>query len=162
MRAHIAAPARRPSQSEDVADPYMKTPSMPEPAVCIGCGAVFQKGRWQWAMRTPKGAARETCQACLRMEDDFPAGVLTLRGAYVQAHLKEILTLARHHEHAEMKNHPLRRIMIVEERRNSVVIKTTDISLPGRIGRALQRDFKGELKFRYDKDAYFVRADWRR
>ena len=163
MRANIAVHARSSREiHERVADPYMRVPKLAQPAVCSGCGAVFQKGRWQWAARAPKGAAHEVCQACRRVQDDFPAGILTLRGAFVSAHRKELLAIARNQEHAEMKDHPLHRIMAVEEKRNSVVIKTTDIHLPGRIGRALLRSSKGELDVKYDEGAYFVRAGWKR
>lgn len=162
MRANIAV-ARSPREIHDrVADPYMRSAKLSSPAVCIGCGAVYQKGRWHWALKTPSGASRETCQACRRIEDDFPAGIMTLRGDYLRPHLKEILALARHQENAEMKDHPLHRIMAVEERRNSVIIKTTDVHLPGRIGRALVRAFKGELDLKFDEGAYFVRVAWKR
>lgn len=163
MRANIAVPARSSRLVHDrVADPYMRVPKLAQPAVCSGCGAVFQKGRWQWAERAPKGAVHETCQACRRIKDDFPAGIMTLRGAFVRTHQKELLSIARNQENAEMKDHPLHRIMAVEERRNSIVIKTTDIHLPGRIGRALIRSCKGELDVKYDEGSYFVRADWKR
>lgn len=163
MRANIAVHARSSRLVHDrVADPYMREAKLAEPAVCSGCGAVFHKGRWQWSERAPKGAAHEICQACRRIEDDFPAGIMTLRGGYVRTHLKELLAIARNQEHAEMKDHPLHRIMAVEEKRNSVVIKTTDIHLPGRIGRALLRSCKGELDVKYDEGSYFVRAGWKR
>ena len=163
MRANIAVPARSSRLVHDrVADPYMRGPKPAEPAVCSGCGVVFQKGRWQWAARAPRGAAHEVCQACRRIKDDYPAGILTLRGAFVRAHRDELVAIARNQEHAEMKDHPLHRIMAVEERRNSVVIKTTDVHLPGRIGRALLRSSKGELDLKYDEGSYFVRASWKR
>lgn len=163
MRANIAVHARSSRLvCERVADPYMRVSKLAQPAVCSGCGAVFQKGRWQWSARAPKGAAHEICQACRRVNDDYPAGIMTLRGAYVRTHLKELLAVARNQENAEMKDHPLHRIMAVEEKRNSVVIKTTDIHLPGRIGRALLRSCRGELDVKYDEGAYFVRVNWKR
>lgn len=163
MRAHIAVGHRGAREhGARVPDPYLPAEKLSEPAVCIGCGAVYQKGRWHWALKAPKGAGRETCQACRRIEDDFPAGAVTLRGAWVRAHLREVLALARGQEHAEMKDHPLRRIMSVDDRRNSVVIRTTDLELPARIGRALARAWKGELDLRRDENAYFLSVSWRR
>lgn len=163
MRAHAGVRPRSPREAQvRVNDPYQRPGKLHEPAVCIGCGAVYHKGRWQWSLRTPKGASRETCQACLRIEDDYPAGVVTLRGAYLRPHLREIISVARHQENAEMKDHPLHRIMRIEDNRNSVVIKTTDVHLPGRIGRALVRAFKGQLDLKFDEGSYFVRAAWKR
>ena len=163
MRANTAVPARSSREiHERVSDPYMRVPKPSQPAVCSGCGAVFLKGRWQWAARAPKGAAHEVCQACSRIRNRYPAGILTLRGAYVRRHREDLLAVARNQEHAEMKDHPLHRIMAVEETPNGLVIKTTDIHLPGRIARALHRAHKGELGLKYDEGAYFVRAGWRR
>jgi hypothetical protein len=163
MRANIAVPARSSRLVADhVSDPYKREPKHVQPVVCPDCGVIFQKGRWQWTQRHPKGAARETCQACRRIKDGYPGGILTLRGAFVLAHLPEIIAVARNVEKSEIADHPMHRIMAVEERRDRVVIKTTDIHLPGRIGRALVRARKGELDLKYDRGAYFVRADWTR
>lgn len=163
MRQELAVTARSSRLTHDrVADPYKRTAKPVQPAACPRCGAVFLKGRWQWATRMPARAAREVCQACLRTEDDYPAGIMTVRGTYARAHLPEILALARNAEKAENATRPMHRIMGIEERRDRVVIKTTDVHLPGRIGRALVRSFKGELGLKYDRGAYFVRADWTR
>lgn len=163
MRANIAVRARSSREIHDrIADPYKRELKHPQPVVCPDCGVIFQKGRWQWAQRHPRGAARESCQACRRIKDGYPGGILTLRGAYVRAHLPEILAAARNEEKAEVADHPMHRIMGVEERRDRVVIKTTDIHLPGRIGRALVRARKGALDLKFDRGAYFVRADWTR
>ena len=137
MRANVAVRARSSRVVHDrVADPYMRTLKLPEPAVCPDCGAVFHKGRWAWSARVPKGAASQACQACRRVQDDYPAGIMTLRGAYVRPHLRELLAVARNEEKAERQDHPMHRIMAVEEKGGIVVIKTTDIHLPGQIGRA--------------------------
>lgn len=163
MRANIAVRPRSSRLIHDrISDPYMRTPKLAQPVVCPGCGAAFRKGRWQWSTRHPKSANRELCQACRRVRDDYPAGIVTLSGAFVRAHMPEILALARNEEKAESADHPMHRIMAVEDRRDRVVIKTTDIHLPGRIGRALTRAWDGILDLKFAKGAYFVRVDWHR
>ena len=163
MKANSAVPARSSRLvCERVADPYMRAPKPVQPVVCPGCGAAFLRGRWRWASSVAKDAARRVCQACRRVKDGFPAGIMTLSGAFVRAHLSEILAVARNQERAERKNHPLHRIMAVEEKGDAVVITTTDIHLPGRIGKALLRSCKGELDLKYDEGAYFVRVGWKR
>jgi hypothetical protein len=78
-------------------------------------------------------------------------------------HKAEIVALARNLEEAEKAEHPLNRIMAIEERaKNQLIITTTDIHLPRRIGEAVERAFHGDLKLHYDQDNYFVRVDWRR
>jgi hypothetical protein len=71
-----------------------------------------------------------------------------------------MLSLARHQEAAEKAEHPLNRIMGVEDTPDGVVITTTDIHLPRRIGEAIRRAFHGEFKAHFDEGAYSVRAEW--
>jgi NMD protein affecting ribosome stability and mRNA decay len=147
---------------EHVHDPYKTTHKLPEPSVCPVCNAVFMDGRWQWAESWPFDAHKEICQACHRTKDGYPAGVVTLTGAFTQAHKAEILNLARHHEKQENTEHPLHRIMKIEEHPDAIVIKTTDIHLPQRIGEALRHAYKGELDMHYDEEGYLVRINWNR
>ena len=72
----------------------------------------------------------------------------------------EIVQLARHQEEAEKAEHPLNRIIAIDEQDDGIVITTTDIHLPRRIGEALKRAYRGELKLAYEEDGYFVRANW--
>lgn len=147
---------------ERVHDPYKFKHKLPEPCVCPVCHAIFRDGRWQWAESWPVGSHRELCQACQRVRDKFPAGVVTLRGGFVSEHKDEILNLARNLEQGEKEEHPLHRIMKIEARSAAIHIETTDIHLPRRIGEALRRAYKGELALRYGQDGCFVRVNWNR
>ena len=119
MRGNVAVRARSSREIHDrIADPYKRTLKHPQPVVCSGCGALFSKGRWRWTPRPPKRAARELCQACRRMKDAYPAGVVTLRVAYLRGHADEIIALARREEKAETEDHPMHRIMAVEHGRD--------------------------------------------
>jgi hypothetical protein len=71
-----------------------------------------------------------------------------------------ILELVRHQEQAEKSEHPLNRIMSIKEASEVVVIETTDIHLPRRIGEAVKRAFHGSLNENFDSDGYFVRVNW--
>jgi hypothetical protein len=53
--------------------------------------------------------------------------------------------LARHQEQAEKGEHPLNRIISIGEDAQGIVIDTTDIHLPRRIGKAAKRAFRGTL-----------------
>jgi len=146
---------------EHVHDPYKTRLKLPEPTVCPQCGAVFHEGRWHWAPR-PEPAHEELCQACHRINDRYPAGELTIAGGFVPRHKDEILQLARHQEEQEKAEHPLHRIMEIEERDGAIVVRTTDIHLPRRIGEALHHAYRGDLDFHYDEEAYFIRVRWTR
>jgi len=141
-------------------DPYHPRRRPAGPVVCPQCGVLFADGRWHWG-NAPAGAKSEPCPACRRIKDDLPAGIVTLHVAAGQPRRDEVITLARHREEAERSEHPLNRIMRVEETPEAVVITTTDIHLPRRIGEAMERAFRGELEMAFDENSYFVRVDWR-
>jgi hypothetical protein len=85
-----------------------------------------------------------TCPACHRINDNYPAGELTLSGSFPKSHGQEIVRLARNTEALENRKHPLQRIMSVEENPEGIVITTTDVHLPRRIGHAIVDAYKGE------------------
>jgi hypothetical protein len=143
-------------------DPYKTKAKPTEPAVCPSCGAVYAGGRWQWLAEHPFGANEQICQACRRIKDHYPAGVVVVDGEFSRRHRDEILNLIRRQEALEKEQHPLHRIMNIEERVNEVVINTTDIHLPRRIGEALRRAYKGELDLDYKEGTYFIRLKWSR
>ena len=147
------------AQDDHMPDPYKRARKLKEPAACPKCGAVYQAGRWTWAPR-PADAREEICQACHRIEDRYPAGTLVLKGAIADERTAEMLNLARGQEAAEKAEHPLNRIMGIEETPEGIVITTTDIHLPRRIGEAIRRAFHGELKAHFDKEGYSVSAEW--
>ena len=149
------------AQDDPVQDPYQMRYKPTEPTVCERCGAVYHRGRWQWAT-APEAAHRGHCPACRRTADALPAGVVTLHGAFALAHKDDIVGLARNEEAAEKNEHPLNRIMAITDADNGLEISTTDIHLPRRLGNAVKRAFHGELELHFDEKGYFVRVDWRR
>ena len=149
------------AQQDHILDPYQRQQKLNDGTGCPQCGAVYLAGRWQWVARA-EGAFKELCPACRRINDQFPAGVVTLRGDFAREHKEEMIRLARHQEEAEKKEHPLNRIISIDEDPQGVVVKTTDIHLPRRIGEAVKRAFHGKIEDHFEKDGYFVRVNWRR
>ena len=96
-------------------DPYKLRGKLQEPTVCPQCGASYRNGRWTWD-EAPKGEVNsQLCQACQRINDRYPAGELAIQGSFVAAHKQEILNLAKNIEEAEQTEHPLNRIMDIED-----------------------------------------------
>ena len=147
------------AQAAERTDPYRLPGKLSEPAACPQCAAVYHDGRWQWLPRPP-GAHEVLCQACHRVNDRLPAGVLTLRGPRLPAHRSEIESIARKLEQAERQEHPLNRIMAIEETADELTITTTDIHLPRRIGEAVHRALRGALSLHYGEGEYSLRATW--
>jgi hypothetical protein len=148
------------AQQDHILDPYQAQQKLHEGTVCRQCGAVYHDGRWQWAAMADL-AHEELCPACRRINDKFPAGIVTLHGDFAREHKDEMIRLARYQEDAEKKEHPLNRIMSIEDDAQGLVINTTDIHLPRRIGETVKRAFHGEITARFEESGYFVRVDWR-
>lgn len=146
---------------EHVHDTYKTKGKLPEPSVCTGCGAVFDEGRWQW-VAAPAGAHEALCPACYRIQDRFPAGFVTLQGPFLAAHRDEIMQLARNHEARERSEHPLQRIMAVEDQADGVLLTTTDIHLARGIGEAIHAAYQGDLEYHYNPDENLLRVHWAR
>lgn len=144
---------------ERVHDAYKSKGKLKEPSVCDQCGAVFHHGRWQWISR-PEKAHKTTCPACHRIHDRFPAGFLTLHGEFYQAHQTEIMHLVRNHEKRERAEHPLQRIIAIEDRNGKTIVTTTDIHLTRGIGEALHHAYQGELNYHYNPEQNLLRVDW--
>jgi NMD protein affecting ribosome stability and mRNA decay len=115
----------------------------------------------RFALR-PAQAHEEMCPACQRVRDQNPAGFLALSGRFLQEHKEEILNLVRNEEQDENAEHPLHRIVQIEEETDGIVITTTDLHLPRRIGDALHRAHQGETSFHYIEEGSIRRVHWKR
>jgi NMD protein affecting ribosome stability and mRNA decay len=149
---------RHDSQLED---PYYQTHKPPEPTQCPKCHAVFTDGRWAWG-DAPDDAHEETCPACRRIEDRFPAGYVLIKGEFFAEHRDEIISLVKSREKRQKAERPLQRIMSMDETRDGYEITTTDSHLARGIAEALHDAYKGDLKVRYSRDENLVRAIWKR
>jgi len=142
-------------------DPYQAKGKYSEPTVCAGCGAVYHRGRWVRAA-APAGAHAAECPACHRIRDKQPAGYVTLSGAEVATHGDALVQLVRNVEKRETAEHPLHRIIDIEHDAGELLVTTTDVHLPQRIGEAVRHAHQGHLDITYGGDEYFVRVHWRK
>lgn len=146
---------------ERVHDTYQARRKFREPTACPNCGAVFAKGRWQWAAR-PAGAQLRLCPACQRIRDEFPAGYVTIRGDFLTQHRDQILGLIRRQGETASADHPLERIISIGDEAAALVVTTTGIHVARAIGEALKSAYQGELEFHYNEGENLLRVNWRR
>jgi len=142
-------------------DPYGLRGKLRDPTACPSCGAMYRAGRWTWGS-APADASRTECPACRRIADDYPAGVVTGTGEFLQAHREEIRNLVRNVEAREKQEHPLKRVMAVRDEGDALVVTTTDARLARGIGEALRRAYHGELDYRFSEVENVFRVDWQR
>jgi len=166
MSTSVPVPGFRPVRRDElrperIHDTYKLTHKLPEPAVCPGCGAVYHAGRWQWLAR-PAGAGEVMCPACHRIKDCFPAGFVHVGGKYFAAHRDELLHLLRHHEEKEKAEHPLARIMAIDDEAGGILVTTTDMHLARDLGEALHHAHQGELEYHYNEGENLLRVHWQR
>ncbi len=147
-------------------DPYLPQGSRGKIAVCESCRAVYMKKRWYGAGEAALSKtqpAKVVCPACLKMRDNFPGGIVTLRGDYVLAHKQDVMNLVRNEEERARGFNPLERVMSIKENgHGSIVISTTNEKLAQRLGRAIKKAFHGEVTYRWSHDNKLVRVDWER
>jgi hypothetical protein len=155
-------PVRRDQlRQERVHDTYKLQHKLAEPAACPECGAIYHAGRWQWGAK-PAGAQEAVCPACHRIRDRFPAGFVEVGGSFFAEHRDELMNLLRRHEDKEKADHPLARIMAVEDIADGVLVTTTDIHLARDLGEALHHAYQGNLEFHYNDAENLLRVHWRR
>lgn len=159
---HVFRPGRHLELFDDtVSDPYTQHAKLAEPTVCSECGAVYHQGRWQW-LPVPANAMAARCAACRRILEQMPAGYVTLQGAFARDHRMEVLELVHNLEAREKAEHPLQRIISIDEHDEGLMILTTDVHLARAIGEALQHAYKGKLDYHFTPDEYVLRVRWER
>ncbi len=153
-------PRRNSLFQEQTHDTYKTKGKLPEPTACSHCDAIFKEGRWQWCPNHEAIAQQGICPACHRIQDHYPAGFLTLEGDFFLAHREEIMHLIHNIAEHERAEHPLKRIMEVEDQGNATLITTTDIHLARGIGEAVHHAYQGHLELHYNQEENLLRASW--
>lgn len=72
------------------------------------------------------------------------------------------MRLLEHRAERARTEHPLQRIMAIEEREGGVLVTTTDVHLARGLAEALHHAHQGELSLRYEDAQNLLRAHWRR
>jgi hypothetical protein len=138
--------------------PYARTTKAAGALVCTGCGAVQHGGRWSWGKPPLAERTAGLCPACRRIRDGIPAGTLRLGPAFLE-HRGEIRRMIRNLERTEKAEHPLERLMAIDEADDRLIVTTTGIHLAREISRALARRFHKKPHVRYADDEKRVRVE---
>ena len=141
-------------------DSYRSDEKLPDPTRCPSCDATYHKGRWTWAT-APIDASVHRCPACQRIADHFPAGYVTLKGKFTPEVRAELLNLVKAREIRAKGEHPLQRIIAIEDVAGGILVTTTDGHLARAIAHALRDAHQGTLELTYSRDENLVRATWR-
>jgi len=148
-------------------DSYLPRGASRSVSVCESCRAVYMNKRWYARHDVNETIMKKTdietivCPACLKIRDNFPGGIVTLKGDYVLPHQQDLMKLIKNEEERAHGLNPLERVMSVKENGyGSLVISTTNEKLAQRIGRAIKKAFHGEVSYQWSHDNKLVRVDW--
>jgi NMD protein affecting ribosome stability and mRNA decay len=142
-------------------DTYKNISTIPEHAVCKTCGATFFNGHWTWKQRE-QHFYETICPACKRTEDNYPAGLIEIKGKFYNEHSDEISNLIKNTEKLEKNERPLERIMFIRKEIGRIIVTTTGIHIARRIGEALKRSYQGLFSFQYGEGDKSIRVVWER
>jgi len=142
---------------------------LPEPMVCVGCGATYSHRRWTRKAEVkrddyePKQTAQGTlCLACKQACDGVPGGFVYLSGEFLGNHHDEIERPLRKEAERNAQDNPLARIMGWEDTDNQLIVKTTTEHLAQRLGHALEKAFDGDVRYDFSHENKFARVYWER
>jgi hypothetical protein len=148
-------------------DPYLPRGASRKISVCEGCHSVSKNKRWYADPDIYDAAiklldtATMVCPACLKIRDNFPGGIVTLKGAYVLPHKQELMNLIKNEEARAHGFNPLERVMSVKENGyGNIVVLTTNEKLAQRLGRAIKKAFHGAVTYQWSHDNKLARVDW--
>jgi hypothetical protein len=130
---------------------------------CPECGLVFMGGVWRKTTAAAvRGIPPKLCPACLQIRDGRAGGMVEIMGSFTPGHREELLNRIRNVEKQTAEDRPMERIISIKETKDRIVVSVTTEHLVARIGKAVQRDFGGNLQLKYAPEEKFAMAHWRR
>lgn len=146
--------------------------------LCSRCDAVWYDGHWHTApklaailkakIKASKPGKEVFCNEC-HYTINGPAdqssalyeGELTLDGLIDKAEKAEILATVRNTAKRAQKRDPEDRIVVIEDRGNRVIVRTTENQLAVNIGKAVDSSHKGgKLRISWSSDDLPARVFW--
>jgi hypothetical protein len=127
--------------------------------VCQECGIIQHAGKWFFGPSPLAQSEIGLCPACRRVRDNYPAGTLRIPLAFL-VRRDEVLQLMRNIEAVEKSEHPLERLMGIEESDGHLVVTTTGVHLAREIAHKLATQFHRRPRFRYAEGEDLVHVDW--
>jgi NMD protein affecting ribosome stability and mRNA decay len=148
---HKGQPSRIRHNVQQYGDPYIPKVNQGEVAVCTRCHAIYQRRHWSldedlYNRFTAQAGTREVvCPACQKINDNYPAGEVVLRGTFLGTHRDEIMNRVRNEEERAEGLNPLERIVRITEDNGALTVTTINEKLAQRIERALQKAFQNDV-----------------
>lgn len=131
-------------------DPYADVHKSPGVVVCTACHAIHERGTWKWG-EAPTSATSALCPACRRISDRCPAHVLRLEGVPMDQR-SELVAMVHRVSDEESREHPLERLMSLDDTADRIEIRTTGVQLPRRLRASIARAFRQRFASKFSTD----------
>lgn len=159
-------------------DPYSMKRAPKGLLQCPECQAVYHRKRWSLpgtsSSRSPKSAASGpkkptrqvmvpesfVCPACRKLRDGYAEGFLAIHWPNWGTHKAEVLGLIHNEESHATRNNPLERVMSIRTRPDGADIETTTEHFAQRLGKHLDRAFKGKITYKWSHKDKMARIEW--
>jgi predicted Zn-ribbon and HTH transcriptional regulator len=145
--------------------------SMPEPAVCKTCGAIYIHRRWIIGDRLRKTDTVElmnkvhptVCPACRQEATGEPRGFLYVTGEFLPKHHSDLVQLLCNEADRAAEDNPMARILELDEiDLDWIGVTTTTEHLAQRLGHALEKAYGGEVDYDFSHENKLARVTWHR
>jgi len=102
------------------------------------------------------------CPGDVRLQKRQVEGIVTLKGSFMESHRDEIANLVNRVAREGRRRNVSARIFEVVEDDRGIVIETSDEHLAERMGKEVQKAFKGNLEIKWQEKDTFARVVWQR
>jgi NMD protein affecting ribosome stability and mRNA decay len=136
--------------------------------ICPSCYAVCTDQKWEFDEKTRQkamkgnGWEKHLCPGCERVAKGQVDGVVYLRGDFLNKHRKEAKNLIRSVAQKKLHKNIAARIYHIEEKKDEIIIETTDRTLAERLGKEFEKAFSGHLDIQWQHHSDFARVYWTR
>ena len=159
-------------------DPYSMKRAPKGLLQCPECQAMYLRKRWSLpgtpssrlaksAASGPKKPTRQVmvpesfvCPACRKLRDGYAEGFLAIYWPNWGDHKTEVLGLIHNEESRAARNNPLERVMSIRTRPDGADIETTTEHFAQRLGKHLDRAFKGTINYKWSHKDKLARIEW--
>ena len=157
--------------ASDESDAYKNSLSYKDMSVCKNCHNIYHNKRWvndgelyKSILKKKEAVNYTICPACLKIKTKFYNGVVELSGDFLFEHKSDILNLINNTVEKADYIDPLEKIENIEENEKEKIIKiyTTSEDLAQRIGRNIERAYKGEVDYSFSERDLLLRVYWKR
>jgi hypothetical protein len=146
-----------------IGETFQHVAKCPSHTCCPKCHLIFLNGVWKRTTSRNSGSNYwKLCPACVQIRGGLAGGVAQFTGTYAISHRQDLLNRIHNVEKQVLRERPLERIIDIVEDRRGIAVSATTEHLIARIGKAIERDFGGNLELKYALEDKLAFAHWHR